>query len=216
MVLDSINKFAREGCDATETLQKIQRDAFRLEDRARQAAYFHDNVAGRNLVGITVTNLDISRRIDLPKNFSSCLGAGNNCFFTHNDASGCVKRFWYEEISSDVAVANVFFKGGGDRIVTVRRHLAHLDGARYARNAIGSIRSPVSNAPSGRSRQVAPLEVPPRCLWRHQVQQKRFGQRTLRRNNESKKSCDHPNRLNLLTLTTGRTVCSNFLREIRV
>ena len=45
---------------------------------------------------------------------------------------------------------------------------------------------------------------------------KRFGQRTLRRNNESKKSCYHPNRLNLLTLTTGRTVCSNFLLEIRV
>ena len=31
--------------------------------------------------------------------------------------------------SGDVAVANVFFKGGGDRIVTVRRHLAQLDGA---------------------------------------------------------------------------------------
>jgi len=45
---------------------------------------------------------------------------------------------------------------------------------------------------------------------------KRFGQRTLRRNNESKKSCYHPNRLNLLTLTTGRTVCSNFLLKIRV
>ena len=45
--------------------------------------------------------------------------------------------------------------------------------------------------------------------------QKRFGQRTLRRNNESEKSCYHPNRLNLLTLTTGRAVCSNFLREIR-
>ena len=54
-----------------------------------------------------------------------------------------------------------------------------------------------------------------RPLWRESVQ-KRFGQRTLRRNNESKKSCDHPNRLNLLTLTMGRTVCSNFLREIRV
>src|SRR5436305_7667764 len=123
MVLDSINKFAREGCDATETLQKIQRYAFRLEDRARQAAHFHDNVAGRNLVGITVTNLDISRRIDAPKNFSSCSGAGNDCFFTHNDASSCVQRFWHEEISSDVAVPNVFFKSGGDRIVTVRRHL---------------------------------------------------------------------------------------------
>ena len=31
---------------------------------------------------------------------------------------------------------------------------------------------------------------------------KRFGQRTLRRNNESKKSCYHPNRLNLLVLTS--------------
>src|SRR6266481_5162409 len=129
MALDSIDKFAREGCYATETLQKIQRDPFRLENRARQTTHFQDNVAGRNLIGITVTNLDISRSIDLPKSFSSCSGAGNNCFFTHNDASGCVQRFLHEEISSDVAVANVFFKSGGDRIVTVRPHLAQLDGA---------------------------------------------------------------------------------------
>src|SRR6266581_7461196 len=45
---------------------------------------------------------------------------------------------------------------------------------------------------------------------------KRFGQRTLRRNNESKKSCNHPNRLNLLTLTAYGDARSNFLRKIRV
>jgi len=72
--------------------------------------------------------------------------------------------------------------------------------------------------------QVPYLKTGPRAVLgksRHVVfgaiqYKKRFGQRTLRRNNESKKSCYHPNRLNLLTLTTGRTVCSNFLLKIRV
>jgi hypothetical protein len=46
--------------------------------------------------------------------------------------------------------------------------------------------------------------------------QKRFGQRTLRRNNEYKKTCYHPNRLNLLSLTVGSGARSSFLRKIRV
>jgi hypothetical protein len=75
---------------------------------------------------------------------------------------------------------------------------------------------PVSqNWPPRRPRQAAPLEAFYVLFGANQYK-KRFGQRTLRRNNESKKSCYHPNRLNLLTLTTGRTVCSNFLLEIRV
>jgi len=45
---------------------------------------------------------------------------------------------------------------------------------------------------------------------------KRFGQRTLRRNNEYKKTCNHPNRLNLLTLTVRSGARSTFLRKIRV
>jgi len=74
---------------------------------------------------------------------------------------------------------------------------------------------PCLKAGPRRSRQAAPLEAFYVLFGANQYK-KRFGQRTLRRNNESKKSCYHPNRLNLLTLTTGRTVCSNFLREIRV
>ncbi|PYI44832.1 MAG: hypothetical protein DMF11_13825 [Verrucomicrobia bacterium] len=49
-----------------------------------------------------------------------------------------------------------------------------------------------------------------------QSDKKRFGQRTLRRNNEYKKPCNHPNRLNLLTLTLCSDPRSNFLRKIRV
>ena len=42
---------------------------------------------------------------------------------------------------------------------------------------------------------------------------KRFGQRTLRRNNEYKNTCNHPNRLNLLSWTARLGSRSNYLRK---
>src|SRR5206468_9977012 len=98
MVSDSVNKFAREGCDTAETLQKIQRDALSLQNRPCQAAHFDNSIAGLNFIAIAATNLDIRRRIDLPKNFRSCSGASNDGFFTRNDASGCVQCFWHEKV----------------------------------------------------------------------------------------------------------------------
>jgi hypothetical protein len=47
-------------------------------------------------------------------------------------------------------------------------------------------------------------------------EEKRFGQRTLRRNNEFRNTCYRPNRLNLLSSTVGPAPRSNFLREIRI
>ena len=44
--------------------------------------------------------------------------------------------------------------------------------------------------------------------------QKRFGQRTLRRNNEYKKTCNYPNRLNLLNLTAGLRPTFKFFTKI--
>src|SRR5438034_9039329 len=45
---------------------------------------------------------------------------------------------------------------------------------------------------------------------------KRFGQRTLRSNNEYKKTCHHPNHLNPWSLTVASGARSTFLRKIRV
>src|SRR5438552_12232803 len=42
---------------------------------------------------------------------------------------------------------------------------------------------------------------------------KRFGQHTLRRNNESRNTCHRPNRLNLLNWTATSGPRSNFLRK---
>ena len=52
MVSNGINKLARKRCDAAETLQKIQRDAFRFQNRTRQAAHFDNDIAGNNVVAI--------------------------------------------------------------------------------------------------------------------------------------------------------------------
>ncbi len=119
IISDSVDEFAREGCDAAEALQKIQRDPFRLENRTCQATQFDNNVAGIDVIAIAATNLDVRPRIDPPKNFRGCAGTRNDRFFMRNDASGCVQGFRHEKISRDVAVADVFFKCGGDGVVII-------------------------------------------------------------------------------------------------
>src|SRR4029077_12308595 len=58
MVSNGINKLARKGRDAAETLQKIQCDPLRLQNRPRQTAHFDNKAASDNLVSIPVKNLD--------------------------------------------------------------------------------------------------------------------------------------------------------------
>src|SRR6266478_8647633 len=84
--------------------------------------HFDDDVVSRKVIAIAAINLDIRCRVDLPENFRSCSCAGDDRFFPHNDASGCVQRLRHEKVSRDVAIADVFFKGGGDRIATIWLH----------------------------------------------------------------------------------------------
>src|SRR5262249_682828 len=122
MIPDSVNKFAREGCDAAETLQKVQCDAFCLQNRTPQATDFDDDFASIDIVAIAPTNLNIDRRIDLAENFGSGSGASNNRFFARNDASGCTQRLRHKKVSRNIAVADVFFKCGDDRVVRLWLH----------------------------------------------------------------------------------------------
>ena len=122
MIADGVNKLAGERCDAAEALQKIQSNALGFENRTRIAAKFDDYVARNDGIAIRVNDLDISCRIDPPKNLCGGTGAGNHRWFTRNNPSGCVQRFGDEKLGRDVAVADVFLQGSSDRIVIVRLH----------------------------------------------------------------------------------------------
>src|SRR6267143_5142225 len=89
MVSNSIDKLARKGRDGAEMLQKVQRDTFRFQNRTRQAPHFDNNIASDNFVAIWANNLDVYRRINLPKNFPGSSEPGNDVFFTCSDASCC-------------------------------------------------------------------------------------------------------------------------------
>ena len=103
MIADGVNELPGERCDAAEALKKIQRNAFGFENRTRKPAHFDDDVASNYGFAIRMNDLDIRRRIDLPKNFRGRPGAGNDRWFTRNDASGCVQRFGNEKLGRDVA-----------------------------------------------------------------------------------------------------------------
>ena len=57
-----------------------------------------------------MNDLDIRRRIDLPKNFRGRPGSGNDRWFMRNDASAGMQRFGNEKLGRDVALAYVFFE----------------------------------------------------------------------------------------------------------
>ena len=122
MTSDGIHELPRQRCDAAEVLKKIQRHAFGFENRARKAAQLNDNVASDYGSAIRLMDLDIRRGIDLPENFRSRRGAGNNGWFPSNDAPGCVQPLGNEKLGGDIPVADIFFKRGRDRIVILRVH----------------------------------------------------------------------------------------------
>ena len=90
-------------------------------------------------------DLDIRRGIDLPENFRSRRGAGNNGWFPSNDAPGCVQPLGNEKLGGDIPVADIFFKRGRDRIVILRLH-GGAKAPRYLRNASASIKHPIAFA----------------------------------------------------------------------
>src|SRR6266480_965156 len=126
----------------------------------------------------------------------------------------------HERVGRNVAVADVLFKSRGDWVVMVWLHAGRNKAHNKCEMRAGLLGARVSNV-LGRLGQVRGARRA-RTLDRVRLalclksDKKRFGQSTLRRNNESRKSCYHPNRLNLLALTAGYGLCSNFLRRIRV
>jgi hypothetical protein len=59
IVSNGIDKLTSKGRNATETLQKIQRDTFRFQNRTRQAAHLDNNIPNDNFVAIGANNLDV-------------------------------------------------------------------------------------------------------------------------------------------------------------
>src|SRR5206468_2796543 len=93
MIPDGVNKLAGEGCNAAEALKKVQCDAFGLENRTCKAAHFDNHVSGHDSVSVGPNDLDVSRRIDLPKNFRGRARAGDDGWLAGNNASGRMQPF---------------------------------------------------------------------------------------------------------------------------
>src|SRR5215216_6646157 len=122
MVSNCVNKLPRQRRDPAEPLQKIQRDAFPLQNRARKAAHFDDRRARTNSVAINTSDVDVRRRIDLSKYLSGGPGTGDDRILASNNSSECMQRLRNEKATGDITIANVFLQRGGNRVVTVELH----------------------------------------------------------------------------------------------
>ena len=122
MIANRVHELAGKRCDAAEALKKIQRNAFGFENRTRKRARFHHDIAGNYGFAICANDLNIRRRIDLPKNLCGSPSSGNDRWFMRNDSCAGMECFGNEKLGSDVAFAYVFLKRCSDRIVIVRVH----------------------------------------------------------------------------------------------
>jgi len=81
----------------------------------------HD-IVGSYRFAIRTNDLNIRRRIDLPKNFGGRPSSRNDRWLVRNDAPAGMECFGNKKLGGDVSLAYVFFECCGDQIVIVRVH----------------------------------------------------------------------------------------------
>jgi len=85
-----------------------------------------------------VDDLDVRCGINLPKNLCGRPCSSNHCWFTRNDASAGVQCVWNEKLGRDIALPEVFFKRGNNRIVIGGVH-GGAENESYVQNPMASI-----------------------------------------------------------------------------
>src|SRR2546423_4748037 len=86
---DTFDELASERCNAAQALAKIQRHAFRRQNRARRSAHLHDCLAAGERGSIRLKNLDAQVRIDPPKNLGRHFRSRDDSPFScHDSAEG--------------------------------------------------------------------------------------------------------------------------------
>ena len=106
-----------QGRDAAQPLQKVERDAFGGEDRARAAADFEDGHSRGHDRAIDLHDLDAEGGIDPPEDFRRHLCPGHDGPFLGNGAGRGLLVFTDKVMAGDVPGADVLAQGEIDELI---------------------------------------------------------------------------------------------------